>query len=448
MKPDDHVVRLFEVAGLNKYKALTRRLHTYNINTVAQLNGALNPHLPDLSSNQAKKRGLAQTYPATRDRFVANPQGQKIKRLSNTLKIDKSTAKKILNTLDKVNFPTFTLKGNQTVLSLGAIGLKTRPGLRSWQHLSSQETFPSQYMLPDYSRCGTVFDQGQRGTCVANATCSMMDYATGKRTSRQFVYHQCKMIDGIKNMEGTYISTAAQILSDPKIKDYGTVHEQQWKYCPQKKTTTHHGPPPENCYHSDREVATTPVFVRKTNMIKDIKSLLSGPDRHSPSAVVVGVGIFESFNNSHSAETGWITMPMEGERKIGGHAMLVVGWLEKETPYGPQRILIVRNSWGQGWAWNNPLRLPGHALMPFAYFQKYCHGGFSVLDIANSSFDVAMQHRLYARNDSLSDKTYRRACGVRHKRNVASPKGLCPEIFTGLRPFLKAMFLGAAWDRK
>ena len=436
MKPNDPVVRLFDAAGIGgSQKSLVRKCRSFNIDTVAQLQGALSPHLPKLNDIQVSEKGLARSYRSTRDRFVANPKNQQIKRLIATFKINKSNGLKILDALDTVKFPAFAPQGMQTALSLGAVKSKIKPGLRAWQSLSVPKTFPNQFILPNYDRCGTVFNQGERGTCVANATCSMLDYATGKRMARQFVYHQCKMIDGIPNVEGTYISTAAQILSDEQLKDYGAVHEPLWKYSPNKGSTTHHGPPPENCFHTERAFSNTPVFVRQTNMIQDIKSILSGPGGYSPSAVVVGVGIYESFHNNHSAETGWITMPLEGERQIGGHAMLVVGWYERETPYGPQRIFLVRNSWGTGWAWNNPEKLPGHALMPFAYFEKYCHGAFSVLNVTGARFEVPLHCRLYNNMAGSYGKTAEQGSGKKVKPII------------GLKSFLKVMFLGNAWDR-
>ena len=48
-------------------------------------------------------------------------------------------------------------------------------------------------------------------------------------------------------------------------------------------------------------------------------------------------------------------MPKKSERVLGGHAVLAVGFNDK------QKRFIVRNSWGPGWG------LQGYFTMPYAY---------------------------------------------------------------------------------
>jgi C1A family cysteine protease len=49
-------------------------------------------------------------------------------------------------------------------------------------------------------------------------------------------------------------------------------------------------------------------------------------------------------------------MPGRGEKVLGGHEVLLVGYLREEVNYG-----LVRNSWGTGWG------MEGYFLMPWAY---------------------------------------------------------------------------------
>jgi len=51
-----------------------------------------------------------------------------------------------------------------------------------------------------------------------------------------------------------------------------------------------------------------------------------------------------------------VPMPARGERTLGGHEVLLVGYLKDQVNYG-----LVRNSWGDGWA------LKGYFLMPWSY---------------------------------------------------------------------------------
>jgi hypothetical protein len=57
--------------------------------------------------------------------------------------------------------------------------------------------------------------------------------------------------------------------------------------------------------------------------------------------VVFGTDIFRSFEAD--GHHGRIRLPQPGEENLGGHAMLLVGYRERE------RVFIVRNSWGTDW---------------------------------------------------------------------------------------------------
>ena len=55
------------------------------------------------------------------------------------------------------------------------------------------------------------------------------------------------------------------------------------------------------------------------------------------------------------AQTGVVPMPASGEKALGGHAVLAVGYDD-----GTQRF-TVRNSWGAGWGKN------GYCFLPYSY---------------------------------------------------------------------------------
>jgi len=52
-------------------------------------------------------------------------------------------------------------------------------------------------------------------------------------------------------------------------------------------------------------------------------------------------------------------MPLSTEQLLGGHSVLVVGYVDKDA------CLIVRNSWGPEWGDH------GYFYMPYEYLTKY-----------------------------------------------------------------------------
>ena len=115
---------------------------------------------------------------------------------------------------------------------------------------------------------------------------------------------------------------------------------------------------------------------------------MAGDNGSRPSGVVVGLEVYESFENPHSNQTGIITLPLPGESCVGNHAMLIVGYDDKD-----QRFLVV-NSWGKQWAFQNPKGYPGHALIPYQYIEKYCHSAFSMSAMGEQKMCIDIDDRL------------------------------------------------------
>lgn len=69
-----------------------------------------------------------------------------------------------------------------------------------------------------------------------------------------------------------------------------------------------------------------------------------------------GFTVYESFESDEVARTGLVPMPTEGERTVGGHEVLLVGYLADMPHHG-----LVRNHWTERWG------IDGYCLMPWAY---------------------------------------------------------------------------------
>jgi C1A family cysteine protease len=391
MKSSDSIkVALENVFGKN-YGNKLRTMNHYKISTVEQLWNVISVSLPELTDGEIKKRGLYHSYKKASKRERTDEQKTII--LQKTLKTGKREAAMLLLQLKSVEYPHKLNRRSLNSLSCGGVLGKGSTLKSFWMKNPRRNSAGSHYLLPDYYRMGEVFDQGNRGTCVANAATSLVDYLANTSLSRQFLYHQCKMIDGMKNESGTLMWVPISILNDERLIDYGTVSESDWKYNKNWEKSEDQGPPPERCFNTERYFGYEVVTARVTNIVSDIKTLLVGSDLAKPVPVTVGLALFQSFVNDYANRTGWINMPLPGEKVWSGHAMLVVGYNDEHE------VFIVRNSWGVTWAAENPFNFPGHALIPYDYFKEYCASGdaITVCETGNCNVKIPEEDRLYNR---------------------------------------------------
>jgi C1A family cysteine protease len=199
-----------------------------------------------------------------------------------------------------------------------------------------------------------VYDQGELGSCTANAIAAAVQFARrkGKRPSfvpsRLFIYYNERVIEGTVNED-----SGAQLRDGMKV-------VVKLGVCPEKSrpAAEHDWPydiarfrekPPRPCYDFalDNQVI---AYRRIHQALAQMKGCLA-----SGFPFVFGFSVYESFESPEVARTGLVPMPSPSESMIGGHAVIAVGY-DEET----QRFLV-RNSWGTGWG------LEGHCTMPFAY---------------------------------------------------------------------------------
>jgi C1A family cysteine protease len=65
--------------------------------------------------------------------------------------------------------------------------------------------------------------------------------------------------------------------------------------------------------------------------------------------------VYASFESAAVAKSGVVNMPKSGEQRIGGHAVMAVGYDDSK------RTFLVRNSWGKKWG------KKGYFTMPYSY---------------------------------------------------------------------------------
>ncbi|MBQ3619663.1 MAG: hypothetical protein II939_16075 [Bacteroidales bacterium] len=207
------------------------------------------------------------------------------------------------------------------------------------------DNLPSKVDLRPYM--SPVEDQGQLGSCTANATAGAYEYLKWWHKesqfdlSRLFLYYNTRVIEGTVNMDnGAMIYDVIQALHDN-----GVCSEKSWPYAVQKFKQR----PPENCY-SEAKNNSISKFERIDLDLNTWKSVLA-----EGYPIIFGVQIYSSFMNPRN---GFISMPRSNDQPEGGHAMCCVGYSD------PDRVFIVRNSWGHQWGDK------GYCYIPYDYMMN------------------------------------------------------------------------------
>jgi C1A family cysteine protease len=187
-----------------------------------------------------------------------------------------------------------------------------------------------------------VFDQGQLGSCTANALCALMQYLEPRvQGSRLFLYYNERAMEGDVDQDaGACIADGIQ-----SLKTKGICEEATWPYDPAKFAVQ----PPQACYaaavkHEALSVYSVPLT------LAGLKAALVGGH-----PVAVGISIYESFESAQVAQTGVVPLPRPGEALLGGHAVAIVGFDDAKQTF------LLRNSWGPHWGQG------GHFTLPYAY---------------------------------------------------------------------------------
>ena len=198
-----------------------------------------------------------------------------------------------------------------------------------------------------------VVDQGQLGSCTANAIASgNMEFLMLKNKkkltplSRLWLYYQERKLEGtISEDDGASIRDGMKIAVN-----LGCATESDWAYIISKFAVT----PPVT---ADQDALNYKMV--EYHSVADLNSLKVCLAEGYP--VVIGIEVYPSFESDTVAKTGKVPLPKKGEKCLGGHALLAVGYKK----IGNTKYVIIRNSWNDTWADN------GYGYLPESYFKKY-----------------------------------------------------------------------------
>lgn len=198
------------------------------------------------------------------------------------------------------------------------------------------------------SQCPAPYNQGDLGSCTANALAGAIEFQLGKEgmsgiftPSRLFIYYNERAIRGtIPYDSGASLREGIQAVSDQ-----GYPPEPAWPYEPGQFAT----PPSPEAESLAQGHKAFQSFCLQQSLDHLRGSLADGEP------FVFGVTIFESFESPAVAASGVVPIPNPQEEMIGGHAMMAVGYND------PGQFFWVRNSWGESWG------IGGYCQIPYAY---------------------------------------------------------------------------------
>ena len=179
-------------------------------------------------------------------------------------------------------------------------------------------------------------DQSTIGSCVGNSSSSGLEAfyrRAGKGPvdfSRLFVYWHARLLGGFPTSQdtGCYIRDAMKVLAK-----YGACFEATWPYDISKYTVQ---PPPAAIAEAEQHQVLYYYRCADLDAIRASIGLDGFP-------VVGGFSVPDSIYSAETTKTGVVRYPAAGNKILGGHAVLFVGYDDTK------RLLKFQNSWGTGW---------------------------------------------------------------------------------------------------
>jgi C1A family cysteine protease len=230
-------------------------------------------------------------------------------------------------------------------------GVRDLPDARDSKYAAPLSKFPKG--LPGSvdlrSKCPPVYTQGKLESCTANAVAAAIEFDQIKQGARRFVPSRLFIYYNTRAIGNTIAQNAPTRPRDgvKSVAKQGAPAERVWPYEVAKFAKQ----PSKSAYDKAKQNIVTSYSA----VARDITQMRGCLADGYP--FVLGFAAYASFEGPAVKASGILAMPASGEKKMGDHVVLAVGYDDAKKSF------IMRNSWGPRWG------LKGYFWMPYGYLQ-------------------------------------------------------------------------------
>jgi C1A family cysteine protease len=228
-------------------------------------------------------------------------------------------------------------------------------------NIKNKKKFPPTIILDNMPE---VYNQGQLGSCTANALSGAFQREQIRSKLPDFVPSRLFIYYGERSLEGTVNSDSGAAIEDgiKVLSTIGVCDEIIWPYEIGKFTIK----PSNNAY----TVALEHNILQFNKVDPDPAHFKMMIKLGYP--IVFGFTVYESFKTIGA--DGIMHSPKHGEKILGGHAVMAMGYDDHK------HSIKVRNSWGPHWG------LEGYFWMPYSFLNATNCGDCWVISKTEGSF--------------------------------------------------------------
>lgn len=206
--------------------------------------------------------------------------------------------------------------------------------------------------------CSPIEDQGNLGSCTANAGVGLLEYyqrrAFGKYldASRIFLYKATRNLLGWTGDQGAYLRSTMKAMTL-----FGVPPEDYWPYQVDRFDVE----PPAFCYafalsyKALKYYRLDPPGQPTQQVLKLLKQNLA-----ASLPAMFGFTVYSSIPSIGDGK-GEIPFPNPGDKVEGGHAVVAIGYNDDKKIGKDKGAILIRNSWGTEWGDK------GYGWLPYAY---------------------------------------------------------------------------------